>query len=75
MVNATGTFALGQSRADRWDELESLLGSIGDACAKPGRDSECVLHGTTSVVRAGTIWLNTPLSRTGSQPPISKPLG
>jgi acetone carboxylase, beta subunit len=65
VVDSGGTFLLGKALTDPEDESVSFLESVADAAVSGGRSVRDVLSGCESVVYAGTVMLNTLLTRSG----------
>ncbi|HSD09865.1 MAG TPA: hydantoinase/oxoprolinase family protein [Candidatus Binatia bacterium] len=66
VVDEEGSFLVGKHLTNKQDESVSFLASIGDAAKTAGRDVRSTLSESEVVVYAGTIMLNTLLSRTGA---------
>jgi acetone carboxylase, beta subunit len=67
IVDATGRFLVGKYLTNKADESLSFLGSIKDAAATAGSDLDETLGLAEVIVYAGTIMLNTLLSKTGAK--------
>ncbi len=67
VVEADGRFLVGKFLTNKQDESVSFLGSIRDAAATAGRELRETLSASEVIVYAGTIMLNTLLSRTGAK--------
>lgn len=67
VVDSTGNFLVGKYLTNKQNESISFLGSIGDAAKTAGRDLRSTLSEADIIVYAGTIMLNTMLSRTGAK--------
>jgi acetone carboxylase beta subunit len=65
VVDADGDFLVGKYLTNKQDESISFLGSIGDAAKTDGKTLRDTLSKSDVIVYAGTIMLNTLLSRTG----------
>ena len=65
VVDADGDFLVGKYLTNKQDESISFLGSIGDAAKTDGKTLRETLSKSDVIVYAGTIMLNTLLSRTG----------
>jgi N-methylhydantoinase A len=67
IVSEAGDFLVGKYLTNKRDESVSFIGSIADAAKTSGRALEDVLPDSEVIVYAGTIMLNTLLSKTGSK--------
>jgi acetone carboxylase beta subunit len=67
VVDSTGSFLVGKYLTNKQDESESFLGSITDAAKTGGKSLRGTLSEADVIVYAGTIMLNTLLSRTGAK--------
>lgn len=67
IVRDDGRFLVGKYLTNKQDESISFIGSIADAAKSAGKGLPEVLPGSEVVVYAGTIMLNTLLSKTGSK--------
>ena len=67
VVDASGNFLVGKYLTNKQDESVSFLGSIRDSLAAGRHDLRGTLCASEVVVYAGTIMLNTLLSRTGAK--------
>lgn len=67
IVDQQGNFLVGKHLTDKQDESMSFLGSIRDAVKAARRDLRPTLTESEVIVYAGTIMLNTLLSRTGAK--------
>jgi acetone carboxylase, beta subunit len=66
VVDASGSFLVGKFLTNKQDESASFLGAIRDATATAKLDTRETLAASEVIVYAGTIMLNTLLSRTGA---------
>ncbi len=66
IVDPGGRFLVGKYLTNKQDESVSFIGSIADAAKADGRQLPDVLPDSEVIVYAGTIMLNTLLSKTGS---------
>ena len=66
IVDSSGRFLVGKYLTNKADESASFLGSIKDAAASAKRDLDDTLSQSEVIVYAGTIMLNTLLSKTGA---------
>jgi len=66
IVNGAGDFLVGKHLTNKQDESVSFIGSIADAAKTSHRQLADVLPDSEVIVYAGTIMLNTLLSKTGS---------
>ncbi|MFC5996457.1 hydantoinase/oxoprolinase family protein [Pseudonocardia hispaniensis] len=66
IVSAQGEFGVGKYLTNKQDESISFIGSIADAAKLRGQELSYVLPHSEVIVYAGTIMLNTLLSKTGS---------
>ncbi len=67
VVDGSGSFLVGKYLTNKQDESVSFLGSIHDAAKTASRDPHGTLSAAEVIVYAGTIMLNTLLSRTGAK--------
>jgi N-methylhydantoinase A len=67
VVDGSGSFLVGKYLTNKQDESVSFLGSIHDAAKTASRDLHATLSAAEVIVYAGTIMLNTLLSRTGAK--------
>ena len=67
IVDERGRFLVGKYLTNKRDESVSFLGSIKDAAATAGRTLDDTLGRSAVIVYAGTIMLNTLLSKTGAK--------
>ena len=67
IVDASGNFLVGKYLTNKQDESVSFLGSIRDSLAAGRHDLRGTLSASEVVVYAGTIMLNTLLSRSGAK--------
>ncbi|HMM78209.1 MAG TPA: hydantoinase/oxoprolinase family protein [Gammaproteobacteria bacterium] len=67
IVDERGRFLVGKYLTNKRDESVSFLGSIKDAAATAGRTLDDTLGRCEVIVYAGTIMLNTLLSKTGAK--------
>jgi acetone carboxylase, beta subunit len=67
IVDGTGDFLVGKHLTNKHDESVSFIGSIADAARSGHRLLGDVLPDSEVIVYAGTIMLNTLLSKTGSK--------
>ncbi|MCC7122779.1 MAG: hydantoinase/oxoprolinase family protein [Gammaproteobacteria bacterium] len=67
IVDDSGRFLVGKYLTNKRDESVSFLGSITDAAATAGRTLDDTLRRSQVIVYAGTIMLNTLLSKTGAK--------
>lgn len=65
VVDSAGDFLVGKFLTNKQDESISFLGSVADAAKTAGRSLRDTLTQSDVIVYAGTIMLNTLLSRTG----------
>jgi N-methylhydantoinase A len=65
-LDEEGSFLVGKHLTNKQDESLSFLGAIGDAARTAGRDMASTLSKSEVIVYAGTIMLNTLLSRSGA---------
>ena len=65
IVDGAGTFMLGKALTDSADESASFLESLHDATALAGPSLGEVLGSSEGIVYAGTVMLNTLLTRSG----------
>lgn len=65
IVDTSGDFLVGKYLTNKQNESVSFLGSITDAAKTAGKDLRGTLSQSDVIVYAGTIMLNTLLSRTG----------
>lgn len=66
IVGEEGSFLVGKYLTNKKDESVSFLGSITDAAKTAGQELRGTLSQSEVIVYAGTIMLNTLLSRTGA---------
>jgi acetone carboxylase beta subunit len=66
VVDEKGSFLVGKHLTNKQDESVSFLAAIGDAAKTAGRDVPSTLSESEVIVYAGTIMLNTLLSRSGA---------
>src|ERR1700757_2057772 len=67
IVDSGGDFLVGKYLTNKKNESISFLGSITDAARTAGRELRPTLAESDVIVYAGTIMLNTLLSRTGAK--------
>ena len=67
IVDSEGNFLVGKFLTNKEDESLSFLGSISDAARTANRALRTTLRESEVIVYAGTIMLNTLLSRTGAK--------
>jgi len=67
VVDDSGSFLVGKYLTNKQDESVSFVGSIHDAAKAAARDVRATLSQSQVIVYAGTIMLNTLLSRTGAK--------
>ena len=67
VVDDSGSFLVGKFLTNKKDESVSFLGSIHDAAKTASQDLRSTLAESQVIVYAGTIMLNTLLSRTGAK--------
>lgn len=67
IARADGEFLVGKHLTNKQDESASFIGSIADAAKTGGQELPEVLPHSEVIVYAGTIMLNTLLSKTGSK--------
>ena len=67
VVDDSGSFLVGKYLTNKQDESVSFLGSIHDAAKTASQDLRATLAASEVIVYAGTIMLNTLLSRTGAK--------
>lgn len=67
IVSDDGRFLVGKYLTNKQDESVSFIGSIADAAKTDGRLLSEVMPSSEIIVYAGTIMLNTLLSKTGSK--------
>src|ERR1043166_8575732 len=67
IVGGAGDFLVGKYLTNKQDESVSFIGSIADAAKTNRQRLEDVLPDSEVIVYAGTIMLNTLLSKTGSK--------
>lgn len=67
VVDTSGNFLVGKYLTNKQNESVSFLGSITDASKTAGLDLRKTLSQADVIVYAGTIMLNTLLSRTGAK--------
>lgn len=67
IVDASGNFLVGKYLTNKQDESVSFLGAIRDSLAAGRHDLRATLSASEVVVYAGTIMLNTLLSRSGAK--------
>ncbi len=67
VVDSAGSFLVGKFLTNKKDESVSFLGSISDAAKTGGKQLRSTLNEADVIVYAGTIMLNTLLSRTGAK--------
>lgn len=67
IVDATGHFLVGKHLTNKQDESVSFLGAIKEGAATGERDLDQTLANSDVIVYAGTIMLNTLLSKTGAR--------
>ncbi|HYA36029.1 MAG TPA: hydantoinase/oxoprolinase family protein [Candidatus Binataceae bacterium] len=67
VVDEDGEFLVGKYLTNKEDESASFLGSIADAARMAHRELRATLSESEVIVYAGTIMLNTLLSRTGAK--------
>lgn len=67
VVDLEGNFLVGKYLTNKQDESVSFLGSIADAAKTAGPELRPTLSQSEIIVYAGTIMLNTLLSRTGAK--------
>jgi acetone carboxylase beta subunit len=67
IVGDDGHFLVGKYLTNKGDESISFIGSIADAAKTDHKELADVLPGSEVIVYAGTIMLNTLLSKTGSK--------
>ena len=67
IVDPDGRFLVGKYLTNKQDESISFIGSIADAAKTDGKQLSQVLPDSEVIVYAGTIMLNTLLSKTGSR--------
>lgn len=65
VVDSAGDFLVGKFLTNKQNESISFLGSVADAAKTAGRNLRDTLTQSDVIVYAGTIMLNTLLSRTG----------
>ena len=66
IVSKEGNFLVGKYLTNKQDESVSFIGSIADAAKTAGEHLSDILPGSEVIVYAGTIMLNTLLSKTGA---------
>src|SRR5687767_6533220 len=66
IVGEEGNFLVGKFLTNKQDESASFIGSIADATKTAALDMRQTLAASEVIVYAGTIMLNTLLSRTGA---------
>jgi N-methylhydantoinase A len=66
VVDEEGSFLVGKYLTNKTDESASFIGAITDAAKTVNREVRATLSESEVVVYAGTIMLNTLLSRTGA---------
>lgn len=66
IVDDTGSFLVGKFLTNKKDESVSFLGAVTDAAKTAGLEMRATLSESEVIVYAGTIMLNTLLSRTGA---------
>lgn len=67
IVDAKGQFLVGKHLTNKQDESVSFIGAIRDGAATDNRDLDATLSNSDVIVYAGTIMLNTLLSKTGAK--------
>ncbi|MGE4615970.1 MAG: hydantoinase/oxoprolinase family protein [Gammaproteobacteria bacterium] len=67
IVDKQGQFLVGKHLTNKQDESQSFLGAIRDATDTAARDLDQTLGASDVIVYAGTIMLNTLLSKTGAK--------
>lgn len=67
VVDTSGSFLVGKFLTNKQDESISVLGAITDASKTAGMDLRTTMSQSDIIVYAGTIMLNTLLSRTGAK--------
>ena len=67
IVDKQGRFLVGKHLTNKADESVSFLGAIRDGAATAGRTVDDTLSSSDIIVYAGTIMLNTLLSKTGAK--------
>ena len=67
IVDTKGQFLVGKSLTNKQDESQSFLSSIKDGAASNDRSVDTTLGNSDVIVYAGTIMLNTLLSKTGAK--------
>lgn len=67
IVSDDGQFLVGKYLTNKKDESVSFIGSIADAAKTDGKGLSEVMPHSEVIVYAGTIMLNTLLSKTGSK--------
>ncbi|HKY93508.1 MAG TPA: hydantoinase/oxoprolinase family protein [Nevskiaceae bacterium] len=67
VVDTSGNFLVGKFLTNKQNESVSFLGSITDAAKTAGKELRSTLSQADVIVYAGTIMLNTLLSRTGAK--------
>ena len=67
IVDTKGQFLVGKSLTNKQDESQSFLSSIKDGAASDNRSVDTTLGNSDVIVYAGTIMLNTLLSKTGAK--------
>lgn len=67
IVDPDGNFLVGKALTNKADESQSFLGSIEDAAATGDYSLDQTMAGAEVAVYAGTVMLNTLLSKTGSK--------
>lgn len=67
IVNPNGGYLAGKALTNKQNESQSFLAAMRDAASLGGRRLEELLPHTWSIVYAGTVLLNTLLSRTGAK--------
>ena len=67
IVDTEGQFLVGKSLTNKQDESQSFLSSIKDGAASDNRSVDTTLGNSDVIVYAGTIMLNTLLSKTGAK--------
>lgn len=67
VLDTSGQFLVGKFLTNKQNESISVLGAITDAAKTAGRDLRSTMSQAEIIVYAGTIMLNTLLSRTGAK--------
>jgi acetone carboxylase, beta subunit len=67
IVDAKGRFLVGKYLTNKADESQSFIGAIKDGAATDNRSVDEMLRNSDVIIYAGTIMLNTLLSKTGAK--------